>query len=183
MQLCLSTEHCLGFLYGKSTGTCQLSSFNHNTADRSDQVNQGWMYYEVFKGCHSSNCPHDYTLIAEACLCLRVNDALPYDKAKQSCIDAGAELIRIDSALKQTYLQQYLSNTIGSAVQRLYIQGEKIRNIWQFTDGKQMEYFSWALGQPNNKVGESYLFLSPTVQYKWEDGGKGTFAFICEILL
>lgn len=68
-------------------------------------------------------------------------------------------------------------------MQRLYIQGEKIRNIWQFTDGKQMEYFSWALGQPNNNVGESYLFLSPTVQYKWEDGGKGTFAFICEILL
>ncbi|CAG2225901.1 unnamed protein product [Mytilus edulis] len=183
MQLCLSSEHCLGFLYRKATETCQLSSFDHKTADALGPVNPEWMYYEVFKGCHSSNCRSDYTLIAEACLCLRVNNRQYYDTAKQSCTIDGAQLLRIDSPLKQTYLQQYLITTIDSTKQRLYIQGEKIENTWTFTDGTPMEYFNWALGQPNNKVGESYLFLSPSVQYKWEDGGKGKYSFICEILL
>ncbi|CAC5375474.1 unnamed protein product [Mytilus coruscus] len=109
MQLCLSSEHCLGFFYRKATRTCQLSSFDHNTAAASDQLQPEWIYYEVIKGCHSSNCRLNYTLIAEACLCLRVHEKLPYLEAKQICINDGAQLIRIDTPLKQTYLQQYLS--------------------------------------------------------------------------
>lgn len=90
-----------------------MNILNFNTSEEEfDNHNMSISLQNILRlnlGCQSSNCGHDYILIAEACLCLRVKSEQPYDNAKQSCLNDGAQLIRIESPLKQTYLQQYLS--------------------------------------------------------------------------
>jgi len=52
-----------------------------------------------------------------------------------------------------------------------------------FDDDEEMQYFDWAIGQPNNSPAADIVFILPSDMYRWHDGGHGVYSFLCEIRL
>lgn len=65
--------------------------------------------------CTDSKCPSEfgYILIPEICFCIKWYDNIVYhSQSKEFCRNDGAQLVRINSFIKQLYVNDYLSEYI-----------------------------------------------------------------------
>ncbi|CAC5375475.1 MRC [Mytilus coruscus] len=192
LQLCLQVGECLGFFLQQESKMCHLSSFDYistATAIYSPPAvvlsSTQWIYYHVVKDCMESKCPSEfgYTLIPEICFCIKwYEDIVFHSLSKEFCRHDGAQLVRIDSLIKQLYINDYLSQVEPNPVSAKFIQGELVNGKWLYDDGTEMSYFNWLPGKP--AVDDTYYILNIVSRsdYMWKNI-RDIFerSFICEI--
>ncbi|CAG2255844.1 CD206 [Mytilus edulis] len=192
LQLCLQVGECLGLFLQQESKMCHLSSFDYiSTAtvmySQPSIVlsSTQWIYYHVVKDCTDSKCPSEfgYILIPEICFCIKWYDNIVYhSQSKEFCRNDGAQLVRINSFIKQLYVNDYLNQVEPYPVSAKFIQGELVNGKWLYDDGTEMTYFNWLPGKPESDDTYYILNIVSRSEYKWKNI-RDIFerSFICEI--
>ncbi|MBC7771879.1 MAG: hypothetical protein H7210_05250 [Pyrinomonadaceae bacterium] len=83
----------------------------------------------------------------------------------------GGNLVTINSAIEQLYLETYLLNLVGFT-QRCWIGLHEVgaEGNYQWASGDPVLYTNWAAGEPNNSGGsEAYVDFSRSLMGRWND--------------
>ncbi|XP_063443200.1 uncharacterized protein LOC134723548 [Mytilus trossulus] len=183
MILCKRNIKCMTFFYNAKTGECVLHSktFKYNqpelnsgnwkmylfeVADTRCVSNaSGFLYYRSLDLCYNFNAEHyiDYT-----------GHFLP------TCASYGAELLRIESQDRQTYVEHILE---GRPTTRVAIQGrsESPGFVWTLFDGSPLSYTNWRL--PGPLTGDYYVQIFEEDQWTEQRNFNvdKDAIFLCEI--
>ena len=107
------------------------------------------------------------------------DDNLPYEEARQKCLELGGHLAVVTDAEENAILQ----NLIANGIRGYYWLGAiRIGENWCWENNEKFSYSNWAEGEPNNYNGvENRCEINK--QGKWNDNSytDNTRGFICEI--
>ncbi|CAC5407122.1 unnamed protein product [Mytilus coruscus] len=193
---CLLRTNCRSLFYHYQTKQCILHSLNIlELSIQGVEVNlvtsAGWKYYEraeddisLLVQCISSP-GFLYNTNADMCYFVGSPVNVDFGDIKQLCLDMGSDLIRIDSAAKQMFVQQILVNDVSD---RVCIQGNNDNSIktYRFDNATDMTYFNWntASSQPDNAWYKHYIMMLKNYNYLWHNIQQQRLdvqcAYICE---
>ncbi|CAC5381779.1 MRC [Mytilus coruscus] len=171
------------FFYNDKTGECVLHSKTFKYSQ--PELNSGnWNMYlfEVAGSRCLSNVPK-FLYYRNLDLCYNFNAEHYIDYTGHiipTCSSYGAELLRIDSQDRQTYVEYILE---GRPTLRVAIQGRSVSPwfVWTLFDGSPLSYTNWRL--PGPKTGDYYIQIFKDDQWTEQvnfNVDKNAI-FLCEI--
>ncbi|XP_071145686.1 uncharacterized protein [Mytilus edulis] len=193
-NICLLTTNCRSLFYQKELHQCILHSIDIQESSVNLVSSTGWKYYKTFEESPSttpSTSPAEkctdtagfiYNAGESMCYFIGTPVAVDFDVIETLCLNMNSELIRIESAQKQTFVQQLLAADAGDWV---CIQGDRDDGSYKSDDGSAMTYFNWnmAMGQPDN-IHWDHIVMVKQFNYLWHDmAGKKLdrqCTYICE---
>ncbi|XP_063410254.1 uncharacterized protein LOC134693390 [Mytilus trossulus] len=182
-KICLLTANCRSLFYQKELHQCILHSLDIQESSVNLVTSTGWKYYKTFEESPSTT-PSTFTSSSPAekctdtagfiynadesmCYFIGTPVAVDFDVIETVCSNMNSELIRIDSAQKQAFVQQLLATDAGAWV---CIQGDRDDGSYKFADGSAMTYFNWntAMGQPDD-INRDHIVMVKQFNYLWHD--------------
>ncbi|CAC5397116.1 MRC [Mytilus coruscus] len=163
-ETCFLDNSCLSLFYNDNTKQCVLHSkdFMFKSPQRSGT---GWTHY-VIDGL--GQCPLGALLYRplDFCYTVKTIHVMIYADIKQGCTNQGASLAVVDSPQKQFYFERIF---VGRPHERVCIAGEKQNDLitWELDDGTPLQYFNWAITDPDGGVLQRCLVL--TADDTWFD--------------
>ncbi|XP_071146363.1 hepatic lectin-like [Mytilus edulis] len=176
-NICLLTASCRSLFYQRELHQCILHSLDIPESSVNLVSSTGWKYYKTVEESPSttqSTSPADkctstagfiYNAGESMCYFIGSPIAVDFDVIETLCSNMNSELIRIDSAQKQAFVQQILAADAGSWV---CIQGDRDDGSYKFDDGSDMTYFNWNMGQPDNFIWH-HIVMVKQFNYLWHD--------------
>ncbi|CAC5385506.1 unnamed protein product [Mytilus coruscus] len=164
---CVFNKDCLSIFYNSKMKECVLHRDSY-TYIAPPKNGDGWKFYLTKDGSHRCPSNNGFMLNRKLDLCFNLNTPMTinYPIIKTFCQNMGAELVRIDSAEKQQFIEFITAN---DNTERICIQGTNTYTpgIWTFDDGTLMTYFNWDKnnGQPEEDEGNVEMYTG----YKWHD--------------
>ena len=98
---------------------------------------------------------------------------LSWEEAKAGCEEVGGLLACINTENEQAAIEKLLG--FGHS-ENHWIGAYKDNGLWQWLDGKSIEYTNWAPGEPNGNASTAQIYYN---NFKWDDS-SGTNYYICE---
>ncbi len=84
----------------------------------------------------------------------RSNESMPWEDARTAAINAGGELVKIESAEENTFIQQVL----GAGYLYIGLTDKESEGTFTWSDGSPATYTNYEDGQPNSTNANHYLF-------------------------
>ncbi|CAG2222218.1 unnamed protein product [Mytilus edulis] len=189
-QKCIENTKCVSFFFNKNQQKCILhpNSLWNKTPSKSGF---GWKFYNTQDA--SGRCPSSNGLTYNRYLdlCYKIHDTVQMNYngiVKPTCFSDGLELVRIDSAEKNSYVLE-VTDFVAQYSSGLHICIQGTNSIsgnlaWTFEDGSPMTYFNWdktySIPQPDNKVSESMIAIARPAG-TWHDF-NGNINYLCLFL-
>ncbi|CAC5382240.1 unnamed protein product [Mytilus coruscus] len=185
-QQCLGTTTCCSASYEIVTKECLL----HSCCNPETQPSENGIFIkEKDKSSREQECLESVGFIyyssADVCYYMHTEVVVNFTYITAFCQCKGSELIKIDSAETQIFLQDILLSDTSNFV---CIQGnnDNPQFNYQFDDGSEMTYFNWdtEYSQPEQPTIDHFIVLRRDRFYKWHDVWKVRSdlqcIFICE---
>jgi hypothetical protein len=107
-------------------------------------------------------------------------EGVPHSVAQKQCEMMGGHLARIQNPGEQRLLARLIANGKRKGYWLDGSDAEK-EGVWKFSNDFPMNYFAWAVGEPNNGYNcENRLELYQSGSWNDTLGGKRDRGFICE---
>ncbi|XP_071126172.1 uncharacterized protein [Mytilus edulis] len=152
LMLCLRTNTCLTLFFKNVNEQCILHSKTFHYKSPTG-IEMGWEVYQIVD--LTGRCPTNFLYYRPLDLCYRIEDGThmnmqdPAIDIVSQCNAKGSELIRVDSAEKQAYMEHALAGLPDTAY--VCVQGSNyaVPGVWTYDDGTPFGYTNWEAGQPN----------------------------------